>query len=222
MSIRLGAKTALHLASEGRFSTLLRKIGHRLHEGWYQEDVSYGLRRDLQAPFTAPAAKAPIYVRQIRPEDIETLCDGWRDDPELAWRRELLEKDLRTCYVAVDERTGAPCYMQWLMSSDQNWQIQTIGAFPKLKPDEALLENAYTPASHRGLGIMPAAMALIAAKAADFGARYVITFVHRDNVPSLKGCEKAGFSTYCIPRRSDAFFGVIRRLRFEATLAEAI
>src|SRR4051794_2295926 len=86
MSIRLGAKTALHLASEGRFSTLLRKIGHRLHEGWYQEDVSYGLRRDLQAPFTAPAAKAPIYVRQIRPEDIETLCDGWRDDPELAWR----------------------------------------------------------------------------------------------------------------------------------------
>ncbi|MFL5111096.1 MAG: hypothetical protein ACJ8DL_10390 [Microvirga sp.] len=56
--------------------------------------------------------------------------------------------------------------MQWLMSSDQNWQIQTIGAFPKLKPDEALLENAYTPASHRGLGIMPAAMALIAAKAA--------------------------------------------------------
>jgi len=49
----------------------------------------------------------------------------------------------------------------------------------------------------------------------------VITFVHGDNVPSLKGYEKAGFSTYCVRRRSDVFFGVIRRLRFEQTLAEA-
>ncbi len=46
-----------------------------------------------------------------------------------------------------------------------------------LPPNEALLEGAYTPASHRGLGIMPAAMALIAEKAETIGARYVITFV---------------------------------------------
>jgi hypothetical protein len=41
-----------------------------------------------------------------------------------------------------------------------------------LSPDEALLEGAFTPESHRGQGIMPQAMASIAEKAKDLGARY--------------------------------------------------
>ena len=33
-------------------------------------------------------------------------------------------------------------------------------------------------------------------RAAEIGARYVITFVDRHNIASLKGCKKAGFNPY--------------------------
>ena len=51
-----------------------------------------------------------------------------------------------------------------------------------------------TPQAYRGRHIMPAAMARIAEKATALGARRVITFVADDNVPSLKGCARAGFA----------------------------
>jgi hypothetical protein len=67
---------------------------------------------------------------------------------------------------------------------------------PRLAPGEALLEGAYTPDTHRGLGIMAHAMARIAEHAKELGASSVITFVAADNIASLKGCKKAGFYPY--------------------------
>jgi RimJ/RimL family protein N-acetyltransferase len=101
------------------------------------------------------------------------------------------------------------------MSSADNDFIQSLGGFPQLAPNEALLENAYTPANYRGLGIMSAAMALIAERAADFGARYVLTFVDEQNTPSLKGCERSGFHPHMLHHRMQKGFGVIRKDRFE-------
>jgi hypothetical protein len=43
---------------------------------------------------------------------------------------------------------------------------------------------------------MSAGMSMIAEKATDLGARYVVTFVGTDNIASLKGCERAGFLPY--------------------------
>jgi hypothetical protein len=43
---------------------------------------------------------------------------------------------------------------------------------------------------------MAAAMASIAERGTDLGARWVLTFVGTENTPSLKGCARAGFSTY--------------------------
>ena len=96
--------------------------------------------------------------------------------------------------MAIDQN-GDPCYAQWPISAVDNERIQKYfrGTFPVLAPDEALLEGAFTPESHRGKGIMPRAMALIAEGARNLGARYVITFVAEENIPSLKGCKRAGF-----------------------------
>ena len=66
----------------------------------------------------------------------------------------------------------------------KNPLIRTLSGFPNLEPDEALLENAFTPVAYRGHGIMSAAMALIAERAADIGARNVLTFVGTDNIAS--------------------------------------
>jgi RimJ/RimL family protein N-acetyltransferase len=107
--------------------------------------------------------------------------------------------------------------MQWLMLADQNERIQKFfrGRFPRLGADEALLENAYTPPEYRGKGIMSTAMSLITERARSYGCRYVITFVSKDNTPSLKGCAKAGFYPFLVRHDSHTLFHLIRSRRFE-------
>ncbi|HEY8565350.1 MAG TPA: GNAT family protein [Beijerinckiaceae bacterium] len=220
MTLIPGAQRALHLLSSARLSDFRHKVGERVRSGPYKQLLGYGLRRDLSVPFDNPKAKIPIEVRELVASDVPALFadapDGHPNERlELAWRREVVTKALPTCYVAVDSRNGTPCYVQWLIGAAQNPRLHEIGRFPQLRNDEALLENAYTPAAYRGLGIMPAAMALIAERAADLGARYVITFVGHDNVPSLKGCERAGFKPYITRRQTEYGFGLISTLVFE-------
>ena len=76
-----------------------------------------------------------------------------------------------------------------------------------------MLEFAFTPEAHQGKGIMAAAMARIAERGADLGARYVITFVDHENVPALKGCQRSGFRPYLL--RSDRWRLLRRRVSFE-------
>lgn len=170
----------------------------------WSSTVSLGLQRDLDVPFTAPAAAIPISVRPARDGEIASMLaipnHGLTSD-ELLERLSLLESGIPTAYVAVTE-DEEPCYMQWLMTSTDNDRIQALfnGSFPRLAGDEALLECAYTPPAFRGLKIMPAAMARIAERARDFGASRVMTFVVPDNIPSLKGCERSGFKPFLTKR----------------------
>jgi RimJ/RimL family protein N-acetyltransferase len=66
---------------------------------------------------------------------------------------------------------------------------------------------------------MAAAMAQIAERARDFGARKVLTFVATDNIASLKGCQRAGFHPHLLHRRTRLGFGLFTRDHFE-TLPE--
>jgi len=91
--------------------------------------------------------------------------------------------------------------------------------FPQLQPHQALLENAYTPPAYRGYGIMSAAMALIAERAADFDASEVLTFVAIDNIASLKGCQRAGFNPIMLHQCNRMLLGVVRNDTF-ALLAD--
>jgi GNAT superfamily N-acetyltransferase len=175
----------------------------------YSNSNFYCLRRDLTQSFEAPPAKISITVRPVQKSEAENLFDATPSGLSAAevidrtGRMDLFQTGIPLCYVAVDQN-GAPCYAQWLISSADNHRIQEYfrRTFPLLAPDEALLEGAFTPESHRGKGIMPRAMALIAERAKNFGARYVITFVAEDNIPSLKGCKRAGFVPYML-RKTD-------------------
>lgn len=222
MSIVSKLNRAARLIVDGRIADLREKVQDHLRAGLYAHHEGYGLRRDLNQPFAAPSARIPIAIREISGSDIPQLfephiADGGLDEQrELAWRHEVLRSGFPTCFVAVDQRTDTPCYLQWLISAAQNSRLPEIGVFPPLQPNEALLENAYTPTSYRGLGIMSAAMAMIAERAAHFGARYVITFVARDNAASLKGCERAGFSPYLVRRQAHYGFKLVRKCTFTA------
>ena len=168
---------------------------------------AYGLRRDLQVPFAAPSARIPLSVRPLQDRDVDRLLGTKAPgiDPAEAHERRartaMLRAGLQTPYVAVTE-ADEPAYVQWLLGPDQNDAVahHFHGIFPRLAPDEALLEGAFTPAAFRGNRVMPFAMARIAELGADLGARYVMTFVSLDNGASLTGCERAGF-TPCMTRR---------------------
>lgn len=188
----------------------------------YREWNAYGLRRDLSVPWEAPAARIPLSVRELREEDLSPLFEGEgrncsrRARLEVLHRMTFLAERVPTPFVAIDLLHNRPCFLQWLMTAASNDDIQRYfrGRFPVLDADEALLEYAFTPAAYRGNGIMPAAMAMIAEKAAALGGRYVITFVLRENAAALKGCSKAGFAPYSIRRDRHYFFRLIRRRSF--------
>src|SRR5580700_9078274 len=195
-------------AGPSRIAELATRLAGRWKLGLRAELTRYGLLRDLTHNFAAPGAKIPLAVRPLADRDLAERL-------EVAWRRAFIEKGARGGFVAIDERTATPCYVQWLLSPRDNALIKKLGGFPPLADGEALLENAYTPPAYRGLGVMAAAMAQIAERARDFGSRKVLTFVATDNIASLKGCQRSGFYPHLLHRRTRLGFGLITRDRFE-------
>jgi len=204
----------------GRVRRMWRAVTYRL----YSNSTSVGLRRDLRAPHAAPAAKRPFQVRPITSADqlawLNVNEQGLSDEQVYARLAQvrLLGSGIETCHLAV-EADGTPCYMQWLILSNENDRVRAFfgNLYPPLAPDEALLEGAYTPEAARGQGIMAAAMAQIAERADQYGARWVVTFVDEGNTASLKGCARAGFVPYL--RRTEHFRMFWRFVSFTAVLA---
>jgi hypothetical protein len=175
---------------------LVRGLGRRLYSPASRSVV---LRRDLERPLTTPRAKIPITVRAANDGDgrrISTLLSELSGD-EGSTRKRFLDRRIGTCYVAVNEQ-GDICYMQWLVGAEHNDLLASYTNLPILGEREALLENAFTPAVFRRQGIMAAAMAQIAARGSELGARWTLTVVLEDNAPSIKGCLKAGFEPYML------------------------
>ena len=178
----------------------VREVSNIIGDKTWASLKGLGLRRDLSVPFEAPAATIPISIRLMREDDVPHLIGT--DDPALSGtgrlerlnRLNMIRAGFKACYVAVTDE-DVPCYMQFLIGPDENDLLRTHfrGLYPTLTPEEALLEGAFTPEAFRGQRIMPCAMAQVATKAAEFDARWVITYVGTDNIASLKGCKRAGF-----------------------------
>ncbi len=203
----------------GMRSGQVRVVADELRRRLWSDWTHYGLSRDLDVPFLAPDAKIPLEIRTLREGDLPKLLGMDADyvsarGPYVRMHRlNFVGESIGTCYVAATNG-DEPCYMQWLMHASENDDIKRYfkGIFPVLGQDEALLEYAFTREDYQGQGIMPAAMARIAEKAQDHGARHVITFVDHHNVPALKGCQRAGFRPYLI--RVDRWRLFRRSVRF--------
>ncbi len=208
-------QSAKRIVKQGRLDGLL----YLLKERWNSELISFGLRRDLTVPFAAPPPKIPLSIRPLEEDDISKILDtnapGITDEEreERMTRLQMLDAGISTCYVAVTE-DNTPCFTQWLIGPSDNSKVQAYfkSIFPTLAPDEVLLEGAFTPEAFRGKGIMSWAMARLVEQEAGLGPRSAITFVTRDNIPSLKGCRKAGFAPYVTRREKWSFF--LRQVTF--------
>ena len=196
-SILKKAKRSYHLIHDGSTRLFIDELKKRTHS----EIISLGLMRDITVPFELPKAKIPIKIRKLRASDVSVLLDEedliTRNLKLYDYQKGLIEEFFPYCYVAEDPQ-GKACYMQFLLGADLNDKIRkhSDGIFPRLAADEALLEGAFMKLSTRGQRIMPAAMARIALRAKKMNAHKVLTFVDKDNIPSLKGCKRAGFSPY--------------------------
>lgn len=204
---------ASQLLRTGRYSVLFNELRKQFNS----ESLSLGLQKDLKQYFPLPKAKINISIRGCENEDIDELLGPDTQDPlerrAISDQKGILNAAIPGCFVAVAD-DGRPCYMQWLISSECNDVVAGHfgGLFPSLKKSEALLEGAYTPPAFRGKGIMSAAMAQIANKASDNNANIVCTFVDINNIASLKGCKRAGFTPYVL--RKERWFMFHRTITF--------
>jgi GNAT superfamily N-acetyltransferase len=194
LDIRVKARTALLMVRNRETSEIFRELAHRV----YSQEASYLLRRDLAIPLiTRPVAKISFHIRPIESRDMEQILE------ERPRRLPVLLANIPTCYVAQTS-DGSICYMQWLVTADQQNRLIPYfkGELADYGEDTVLLEFAYTFKRFRGAGIMSAAMAEIAEKGLELGARWASTYVKSDNIASLKGCANAGFHPHMVRSES--------------------
>lgn len=200
----------------------LGNIRRRLHLGPYRRQLSLGFRRDLTKAFDAPAARIPLALRAFRTSDLDALfpqgCDtqARRERDDTLWRQGQVARGqlASRCFVAVDERSGTPCHIQWLTQPGYGEAIRRAGALPSLAIGEAMLENAFTPSAYRGQGVLPAVVCLIGEEAAAAGTSTLVAFIDVENVPSLTGAKRAGLQPYTLRMWDQYGFGSVHRVRF--------
>ncbi len=192
---------------------LQKRIAGKLRQGFYSEFNGYGFRRDLGEKFKMPDAKIPIAVRRMNAEEIDIVLppqggNTQEETQEIVWRRHFYRKAPQNCcFAAIDLRDNAPCFIQWLIGPEHNGHLARFKCYPRLKDDEAMVEQSYTMPAYRGLGILAAAMARIAEQASGLGARHVMGFLGEDNTTGMKALRKAGFHPYLSHRRTQIGYG---------------
>ncbi len=192
-------RTALFLLRRGCWRTLTQEIRRAANS----YEVCYGFRRDLTVPAQPPEPEIPIRIRPFRVRDAAPLFDlsyacrqGGVAIMDCLHDLAFIDAAFPTCFVATHE--GTPCYIQWLISHHSNKKLDAYfgGYMPPLPRNEVVLEGAFIPFRYRGRKIMPLAMARIAEKGKDLGARFAMTYVQDFNLPSIRCVLQAGFRPY--------------------------
>jgi GNAT superfamily N-acetyltransferase len=190
------------LIKKGELKFMIKGIVKRI----YSTHQSFGLKRDIEVEVKQVDALINIDIRLFKAEDNAHFTADLQNDG-------LIEKDIPNCYVATNTE-DVPCYRHWLMGPKQNTKIQEFwgDAFPVLEEGEAIVESVFTVPEFRGHKIMPAVLTRIVKKAKDIDVRWLLIFVDIDNIPSLKGGNRSGFSPYTL--RTEKWFLFKRSITF--------
>lgn len=165
----------------------------------WSRHVSLGLRADLDRLPPRPKARTAVTMEPVDILAFEGFAAALRTEDDVE-AQELLQRELlregrvETLFVASSAQ-GHPVYAQWLVLPDGQERLHaaTAGLYPRLGPEDALVEGAYTFPRFRGRAAMADGMWQLLSRAAGAGAARVYTYVSPDNVASLKGCARAGF-----------------------------
>ncbi|MET3695302.1 N-acetyltransferase [Methylobacterium goesingense] len=202
----------------------LHGLKFRIKKGPYLSRTSIGMRRKLSDNFAPPSCPIPLVLRDFQHDDLQSLFHFnentflEQEKINILWRLEMVSKGslISRCFVAADEHSGYPYHIQWLTEPGSSDQIRQALALPALGFGEALLENAYTPPRHRGLGIMPAAIELIAQHNANVDRQFLIMFIDTKDYSSLSAVKKSGLLPYTVRTWEQYVFGLFQRIRFKS------
>lgn len=191
------------LVKSGNLIVIANAIGTRFNSSI----TSVGLLRNLDEDFPIIKPDIDLKIRLFKENDLNTLDENYRHIG-------FINQNIPDCYTIVTD-DNIPCFRMWLMKSSENQSIRNYfgGLFPILKPDEAIIEGVFTNPSYRRMGIMPYIMNTIAQQSKSEGVNKVISFVDIENIPSLKGFHRSGFSPYIVRKVKWKFFN--RTINFE-------
>jgi len=175
----------INLIKQGELKFLWSGISKRI----YSENLSYGLKRDLNIEIPTPPSLLKLSFRYCRDDDAPYF--------ELDKHNHgLVDKQINYCVVATKD--DVPVYRVWLMGASQNDKIKEFwgDSFPPLNTNEALVENSFTVPKFRGFGIMPYAMTKVAEKGKELGADTAIVYTPTDHSVSLRAGDYAGYQPF--------------------------
>jgi hypothetical protein len=158
----------------------------------YSTNESYILRRDLTVPLVPrPQAKVPISIRPLEARDLPQI----EAEHPTGLLLGVLRAGLPQCYVALTDAQEV-CFLQWLVRPEHRERFRSIRfrEMHMFDDDTVMLEFSYTFKRFRGLGIMAPVVAWVAEQ--DPRAHWALAYVNRTNIPSLRGCRRAGFYPY--------------------------
>ena len=117
---------------------------------------------------------------------------------ELLARKWFYECGFHNCYVVRTTDTNALCHVRWMVTSPDNSIIDASfkDRLPRLKEDEALMENIFTFKEYRAKGITISIGLQMAEIARKQGIRRIMAYVAEDNIPSLRACKTQGFQVF--------------------------
>lgn len=191
------------------YAILLVRIGgpgvlfHQLRRQIYSRATFLGLEKDLDTGGDHIPCQVEYSLQPASKQDMEEILhrsrsDGKESVHELLQRKWFYESGFHNCYVARACDAGELSHLDWLISAeDHNVVSQGFqGRLPRLGEGEVLLENVFTFEKYRGKGIMASVIAELCEIAGGKGFKRMLAYVRDDNVPALKGFERAGFKRF--------------------------
>jgi GNAT superfamily N-acetyltransferase len=147
----------------------------------------------LNKPVQIYPCKGEINVRLLRPADMEQirstffpLMDGdLQHDKECFLEFESVPNPNRRCFVA--EMDGQIVHYSWVTTGVPRYGCVVIGS------GVAYIGPCFTLPQARGLGIYPHVLTVILRSLQQEGFLKALIQAHKDNLPSIRGIEKAGF-----------------------------
>ncbi len=166
---------------------------------WAAVNLFYYLEYRLNGTIPLKPLRRGYSIRKAEPADIERLqtsLPGLNVDDRKALITRILfyRRGIKGCFL-VNDAYGEPAFIQWLVLPEDNEVLsqQYPGRFPKLKPDDAFIENAFCFPRHRALGWLPEVTQRLMNHAGKKGAKRCLALIRVDNLPALNTFTSLGF-----------------------------
>jgi hypothetical protein len=175
----------------------------QLKKHFYGEYCYVGLEKNLAADDLPEIPTLDYSLVLASDEDMEKIVQKARMESkksavELIRRKLFYDSGFKRCYIAKIKDSNDISAMMWLIlpidASVNSHFYKRL--FPNLDDTDSLVEMAYTFEKYRGYGLDPSVTLKIAAIAKSQGARRLIAYVLRDNITSIRCCEKIGFQKF--------------------------